>query len=181
MAIRILKPFCSILFSPVSIARLRGAVLPSSSPFKTPLPLFWFRLYSHYHPAEKQARAMTSNVKGENGNNGDDGALEGEHNQWKFRAPYRIHEDDSHFHARYEGSCHCGRIHYQLSRERPLDAKYCHCTTCQKIHGEDKVLRPENESQPLNNWPFRRAFSMGCHLPQRGYQLHSWPSRPWLV
>lgn len=80
---------------------------------------------------------MTPSHNGENGNNGDDGALEGEHNQWKFRAPYRIHADDSNFHARYQGSCHCGRIHYQLSREKPLDAKYCHCRTCQKIHGED--------------------------------------------
>lgn len=137
MATRILEPFRSILFSPASIASARGAVLPSSSPFQTPLAPFSFQFYSHLRLAGRQARAMTSNVNGENGNNGDNGALEGEQNQWKFRAPYRIHEDDSLFHARYEGSCHCGRIHYQLSREKPLDAKYCHCTTCQKIHGED--------------------------------------------
>ncbi len=35
------------------------------------------------------------------------------------------------FNALYEASCHCGRVKYQLSREKPLDAKYCHCTTCQ--------------------------------------------------
>ena len=56
--------------------------------------------------------------------------------EWKKKAPYRIHESDEHFNARYEGSCHCGRVKYQLSREKPLDAKYCHCTTCQVIHGE---------------------------------------------
>jgi len=55
--------------------------------------------------------------------------------EWKKKAPYRIHESDEHFNARYEGSCHCGRVKYQLSREKPLDAKYCHCTTCQVIHG----------------------------------------------
>ncbi|KAL6721699.1 hypothetical protein ACLMJK_000803 [Lecanora helva] len=70
-----------------------------------------------------------------NGDNGDDGSTEGELNQWKFRAPYKVHDNDPNFHARYHGSCHCGKIQYQLSREKPLDSKYCHCTTCQKIHG----------------------------------------------
>ena len=70
-----------------------------------------------------------------NGDNGDDGNTDGELNQWKFRAPYKVHENDPNFHVRYEGSCHCGKIKYQLSREKPLDAKFCHCTTCQKIHG----------------------------------------------
>lgn len=177
---RILKPFPSILSPPNLVARARGAVLPSPSPSPSPFHIphlpFSFPFYSRIRPTERQARAMTSNVNGENGNNGDDGALEGEHNQWKFRAPYRIHEDPAHFHARYEGSCHCGRIQYQLSREKPLDAKYCHCTTCQKIHGEDIFLRSQTEVQPLNNWPFRGTFSVGCNLPQRGYQLHSRPS-----
>lgn len=72
-----------------------------------------------------------------NGDNGDAGELEGELNQWKFRAPYSIHESDKNFNVRYEGSCHCGRVKYQLSREKPLDAKFCHCATCQKIHGTE--------------------------------------------
>lgn len=70
-----------------------------------------------------------------NGDNGDPGDTEGELNQWKHRAPYRVHGNDTDFHARYNGSCHCGKVTYQLSREKPLDSKYCHCTTCQKIHG----------------------------------------------
>ena len=56
--------------------------------------------------------------------------------EWKTRAPYKIHESDKDFHVRYEGGCHCGRVKYQLSREKPLDSKFCHCTTCQKLHGE---------------------------------------------
>jgi len=68
--------------------------------------------------------------------------IEGEHNDWKFREPYKIHDQLNRgkdggkgFNVLYEASCHCGRVEYQLSREKPLDAKYCHCTTCQVLHG----------------------------------------------
>ncbi|KAG0646421.1 hypothetical protein D0Z07_7356 [Hyphodiscus hymeniophilus] len=63
--------------------------------------------------------------------------VEGEKNEWKFRAPYKIHakDGDDKFRALYEGGCHCGRVKYQLSREKPLDAKFCHCSTCQVLHG----------------------------------------------
>lgn len=71
-----------------------------------------------------------------NGDNGDDGNTEGELNEWKHRPPYKVHDNDPNFHARYNGSCHCGKVRYQLSREKPLDSKFCHCTTCQKIHGK---------------------------------------------
>jgi hypothetical protein len=54
---------------------------------------------------------------------------------WKYRAPYRIHSPADKFISRYTAQCHCGRVQYQLSREVPLDAKYCHCTTCQRLHG----------------------------------------------
>lgn len=56
-------------------------------------------------------------------------------NEWKKRAPYRIHDPNEHFKVRYEASCHCGKVKYQLSREEPLDSKLCHCTTCQTQHG----------------------------------------------
>lgn len=59
---------------------------------------------------------------------------------WKERAPYKVHENNPNFNVRYEGSCHCGRVKYQLSRDKPLDAKYCHCTTCQTLHGESFTL-----------------------------------------
>lgn len=61
--------------------------------------------------------------------------IEGKDNEWKFRAPYKVHTKDNNFKALYEGSCHCGRVRYQLSRERPLEAKFCHCRTCQVLHG----------------------------------------------
>lgn len=78
-------------------------------------------------PTEK-SQARTTGNKPEN--------VEGEHNEWKFRAPYKVHSKEEQFNALYEGGCHCGRVRYQLSRERPLDAKYCHCGTCQVLHGE---------------------------------------------
>lgn len=68
--------------------------------------------------------------------------------EWKTRAPYKVHENDPNFNVRYEGACHCGRVKYQLSREKPLDAKYCHCTTCQKLHGE--FLRSIRECLKVN-------------------------------
>lgn len=80
----------------------------------------------------------------DNGDNGDEGDTEGEHNQWKHRAPYKVHDNDPNFHARYEASCHCGKVRYQLSREKPLDSKYCHCTTCQKLHGAGISLNLES-------------------------------------
>lgn len=55
---------------------------------------------------------------------------------WKTRAPYKIHDAAKDFDVKHEGSCHCGKVKYQLSREKPLASKYCHCTTCQKIHGQ---------------------------------------------
>ncbi|CAF9904078.1 MAG: hypothetical protein HETSPECPRED_003348 [Heterodermia speciosa] len=78
---------------------------------------------------------QVNNTTGENGDNGDHGELEGDHNQWKFRAPYKVHDNDPNFKTRYHASCHCGKVQYQLSREKPLDSKFCHCTTCQKLHG----------------------------------------------
>jgi hypothetical protein len=58
---------------------------------------------------------------------------------WKTQLPYKIHEKQS-FNALYDASCHCGRVTYQLSREKPLDAKFCHCKTCQRLHGKLRSL-----------------------------------------
>merc|ERR1712093_797825 len=54
--------------------------------------------------------------------------------QWKTREPYRVHEKVDNFPAKWEGSCHCGKVTYQLSRDKPLAAKYCHCTTCHRFY-----------------------------------------------
>lgn len=59
--------------------------------------------------------------------------------QWKYREPYRVHKDPGDFDVKWEGQCHCGKVQYQLSRDKPLAAKYCHCTTCQRLHGVSDV------------------------------------------
>jgi hypothetical protein len=61
---------------------------------------------------------------------------------WKHKEPYRIHTKDDEFETKWRGRCHCGRVQYQLSRQVPLDAKYCHCTTCQRLHGVCSSLGP---------------------------------------
>jgi hypothetical protein len=55
--------------------------------------------------------------------------------EWKHREPYRIHSDDEEFDVKWRGQCHCGKVQYQLSRDKPLASKYCHCSTCQRLHG----------------------------------------------
>ncbi|EGO54889.1 hypothetical protein NEUTE1DRAFT_125008 [Neurospora tetrasperma FGSC 2508] len=55
--------------------------------------------------------------------------------EWKFRAPYKIHDKGEDFQVKWRGKCHCGAVQYELSREKPLASKYCHCTTCQRMHG----------------------------------------------
>ena len=57
-----------------------------------------------------------------------------EHERWKYRVPYRAHEKNEYFDAKYEANCHCGAIKYQLSREAPLASKLCHCVDCQAQH-----------------------------------------------
>ena len=55
---------------------------------------------------------------------------------WKHKVPYRVHEKQGDFDTKWVGTCHCGKVKYQLNRDKPLDSKYCHCTTCQRLHGE---------------------------------------------
>ncbi|KAG9045909.1 hypothetical protein FS837_005428 [Tulasnella sp. UAMH 9824] len=47
--------------------------------------------------------------------------------------PYAGLPDD--FKPVYTASCHCGRVQYEVAVEKPLDAKYCHCKDCQRLHG----------------------------------------------
>ena len=118
-----------------------------------------------------------------NGENGDPGSTEGELNAWKHRPPYKVHDNDPNFHARYEASCHCGKVQYQLSREKPLDAKFCHCTTCQKLHGLCSCFPTLGNRASAETFVFcsRSSLPVGSHFSQGRYQLHTRSSRPRLV
>jgi len=63
-----------------------------------------------------------------------------EEDGWKYQNPYRVREASEDFEVKWTGSCQCGMIQYQLSRERPLASKFCHCTTCQQLHGVSSCL-----------------------------------------
>jgi hypothetical protein len=42
--------------------------------------------------------------------------------------------EDTDFVANYQASCFCGAVQYEVSAD-PVDAKICHCPTCQRLHG----------------------------------------------
>ena len=42
--------------------------------------------------------------------------------------------EDTGFVAKYQALCFCGAVRYEVSAD-PVDAKICHCTTCQRLHG----------------------------------------------
>ena len=111
-------------------------------------------------------------------------------NDWKTKAPYRLHDPNEHFEARYEAACHCGKVEYEISREEPLDSKLCHCTTCQTQHGMYAFLMNKNKALPwmkdMSNsnslsLSHSRPFPMGRHLPQRRHQLQTRPPQPRVV
>lgn len=103
-----------------------------------------------------------------------------EEDQWKFRVPYKIHEAGN-FEVKWRGKCHCGKVQYQLSRDKPLASKYCHCTTCQRLHGVSALCRAHFHEVPWSGGGRHVAdrpaaptgsLPMGRHLPEGRYQFH---------
>lgn len=41
---------------------------------------------------------------------------------------------DTGFIPKYRASCFCGTVQYEVC-EDPVDAKFCHCMACRKLHG----------------------------------------------
>ncbi|KAJ2967833.1 hypothetical protein NUW58_g10353 [Xylaria curta] len=60
---------------------------------------------------------------------------------WHNRPPYRTTNANEEFEKRHTAHCHCGRVKYWLSREKPLAAKFCHCVDCQALHDEINIAR----------------------------------------
>lgn len=90
------------------------------------------------------------------------------------RPPYQA-ADPAAFDKKLQGSCHCGRVKYWLSREQPLNAKFCHCRGCQVLHGKlTKICliyiyiytNPFNCLRLTQFIIIRFAVPMGCHIPQ---------------
>lgn len=64
--------------------------------------------------------------------------------QWQMRPPYlnpqQREANGQPFEKKLEATCHCGKVQYWLSRDKPLASKYCHCVDCQAMHGESLQL-----------------------------------------
>lgn len=56
--------------------------------------------------------------------------------EWKSKPPYRTAGANEEFEKKWTATCHCARVKYWLSRDKPLASKYCHCIDCQSLHGE---------------------------------------------
>ena len=106
--------------------------------------------YQTLHRQTTKFSIMTDKQEGHQHQSGD--RTDRDIDEWKHREPYRVHRGDENgadgFEVKWEGQCHCGKVQYQLSRDKPLAAKYCHCTTCQRLHGVS--LNPNITTLTLN-------------------------------
>jgi hypothetical protein len=110
---------------------------------------------------ENQVRAKQTGEKEDSHQYQAGSRTDRKEDEWKHREPYAIHDTEKNgkFDVKWEGSCHCGKVTYQLSREKPLAAKYCHCTTCQRLHGVSDIslsvcIRAINHvASPRSNGP----------------------------
>ncbi|TFY55698.1 hypothetical protein EVG20_g9222 [Dentipellis fragilis] len=50
------------------------------------------------------------------------------------KPPYYWTSKGDLFQPRYRSRCWCGNVEFEVHGD-PLDAKYCHCTQCQALHG----------------------------------------------
>ncbi|CAG7949888.1 unnamed protein product [Penicillium salamii] len=51
------------------------------------------------------------------------------------RPPYLLQPSEEFGEIKWRAHCHCGLVRYALRRDRPLNAKFCHCRQCQVLHG----------------------------------------------
>ena len=59
--------------------------------------------------------------------------VEDAHSSLEFGSDYGSPNDAS-FVAKYRARCHCNAVRYEV-RADPVDAKICHCSVCQVLHG----------------------------------------------
>ena len=86
--------------------------------------------------------------------------------EWKHREPYKVHDKKEGFEVKWEAQCHCGKVTYELGRDKPLSSKYCHCTTCQRLHGVR--FSPPSSVGRVDHLltHYQVAIPMGHHFPQ---------------
>ncbi|KAI1138628.1 Mss4-like protein [Hypoxylon sp. FL0543] len=82
--------------------------------------------------ADRNAKGVT---RGEFETGAETGAIRDDSEDWKTKPPYRTAPANEHFDKKWTAHCHCGRVKYWLSRDKPLATKFCHCVDCQSLHG----------------------------------------------
>ncbi|KAJ8589740.1 hypothetical protein M405DRAFT_738089 [Rhizopogon salebrosus TDB-379] len=77
---------------------------------------------------------------------------------WMSKPPYSwtpVHGPDGNelFKTKYESSCWCGAVRFAFAGD-PFDAKHCHCSQCQRLHGAPfqwAVIFPKTSVRLLQN------------------------------
>jgi hypothetical protein len=99
---------------------------------------------------------------------------------WRYEPPYVPPEkatsgEGKPFLKKVMGSCHCEMVQFWVTRDKPLTAKFCHCSDCKIIHGE-YLQCFRNDSAPRTRLKTdngkRCTFPMGCDRSQVRHCLH---------
>jgi len=137
----------SLFRTPLFRAVVSYSIAPRTTPIPSRLPLFCNRAFTSQTKLAMPNKHNNKSAVNEHVDNEKSGTADQSHqfqagtttdrqeDEWKHREPYKVHGDDDQFPAKWTGGCHCGKVQYQLSREKPLASKFCHCTTCQRLHG----------------------------------------------
>ncbi|KAK9898407.1 hypothetical protein P389DRAFT_166905 [Cystobasidium minutum MCA 4210] len=67
---------------------------------------------------------------------------------WKKQPPYAPEDPKKPKKALFKGNCHCHDVTFEIYVDKPKGAHFCHCDTCQKLHGSAthwSVVIPKNE------------------------------------
>lgn len=77
--------------------------------------------------------------------------------------------DDPTFAAKYRARCHCGAVTYEVDAD-PVDAKICHCRTCQTLHGAPMqwaAIFPKGNVRITNGINHLRFYNATLDQPAR--------------
>ncbi len=70
--------------------------------------------------------------------------------EWQRNTPFLLASEDKDFQIKYTASCMCGEVQYAVDCD-PVAAKYCHCTSCQKLHGKLTTIASSQTSRQQHN------------------------------
>ncbi|KAK9829313.1 hypothetical protein WJX72_005152 [[Myrmecia] bisecta] len=110
---------------------------PAHSPFRTPESTAQYMLRSTLYHRIRGGVSLCKQVQHNQPRNMSKrpASAMAESEDWKQKPPYvRPKDAQEPWKPKYKGQCFCGKVKFEVS-EDPVDAKICHCTTCQRLHG----------------------------------------------